>query len=61
MREEYQRELDGLLAKRDKVRARQVDRWRDGSATRARTTSSNAEADRLNERIEWLRSELRKD
>jgi len=58
---EYERkELEQLLAKRDAIRAKQMKRYDDRSATRARTTTSNAEASRLNDRIEWLRSEIKK-
>ncbi|WP_157648685.1 hypothetical protein [Thiobacillus denitrificans] len=53
-----QKELDKLLKKRDELRTKQMSRYHNGSATRARTTTSNAEADRLNERIVWLREQL---
>jgi hypothetical protein len=53
------KELDMLLEKRDRVRAKQIERIRVGAMTRARTTTSNAEADRLNERIVWLREQLK--
>jgi hypothetical protein len=56
---EIQRELDSLISKRDRVRQLQMSRWDNGSATRARTTSSNAEVDRINERIVWLREQLK--
>lgn len=56
-----QQELDAELAKRDRIRERQIARYDNGSATRRRTTTSNAEADRCNERIEWLRAEIRKE
>lgn len=54
-----QKELDALLEKREQVRAKQMERMHNGSATRARTTTSNAEAGRLNERIVWLREQLK--
>ncbi len=53
-----QSELDKLLAKRDAIRAKQLARYDNRSATRARTTTSNAEVDRLNDRIIWLRQEI---
>jgi hypothetical protein len=54
-----QKELTDLLEKREQVRAKQMDRIHRGEMTRARTTTSNAAADRLNERIVWLRKELK--
>ena len=53
-------ELEKEMAKRDRIRQRQLARYSEGSATRRRTTTSNADADRCNERIEWLRSEIRR-
>ena len=53
-------ELEMELAKRSRIRERQMVRYSEGSATRRRTTISNADADRCNERIEWLRSEIRR-
>lgn len=58
--QKLQKELDELLDKRDKIRAKQLNRYRDRSATRARTTTSNANVDRINERIVWIREELKK-
>ena len=55
---ELQKELGELLEKRDKIRANQLARYDSGSATRKRTTTSNAEADRCNDRIIFLRSEI---
>jgi ribosome modulation factor len=55
----YQNELDKLLTKRDRLRQQQMDSYRNGTATRARTTTRNAEADRLNERIVWLREQMK--
>ena len=52
-------ELETLLAKREAIRSKQLERYSVGSATRARTTTSNANADRLNDRIIWLRSEIK--
>lgn len=55
-----EKELADLLEKRDRIRAKQLQRYDDRSATRAKTTTSNADADRLNERIVWLREEIRR-
>lgn len=57
--ETYQKELDQVLAKRDAIRDKQMARYHDRSATRARTTTSNAEADRCNDRIIWLREQIK--
>ena len=60
VKEPFQHELDALLEKRQQIRAKQMERMHNGSATRARTTTSNAEADRINERIVWLREQLKR-
>lgn len=57
---EHAKELEELLARRDALHQRHLSRYDDGSASRARTTTLNAEVGRLNERIEWLRSELKR-
>lgn len=54
-----QEELDALLKKREKIHARIMERFRNHNATRARTTTGNAEVGRLNERIVWLREQLK--
>ena len=59
-RSSIQQELDALIAKREQVRAKQMQRIHNGGMTRARTTTSNAAADRLNERIVWLREQLKR-
>lgn len=56
----WELELDRELAKRALIRERQMARYSEGSATRRRTTTANADADRCNDRIEWLRSEIRR-
>ena len=56
-----QQELDSELAKRDAIRQKQLARYSAGSASRARTTTSNAAADRVNDRIHWLRDEIKKE
>lgn len=53
-------ELEELLQKREAIRAAQMRRMHDGSATRAKTTTSNANVDKVNERIVWLRAEISK-
>lgn len=55
-----QKELDQELTKRDRIREKQFQSRMNGSVTRARTTTSNAEADRCNDRIIHLREELKK-
>lgn len=55
-----EKELEKLLAKRDAMNLRHLARYSDGTATRARTTTHNADVGRLNERIDWLRSEIKK-
>ncbi|MHB1176101.1 MAG: hypothetical protein ACYCZJ_13360 [Sulfuriferula sp.] len=56
--EALQKELAEMLDKRDRIRAKQIERMTVGSATRARTTTSNADASRVNDRIVWLREEI---
>lgn len=56
---ELQRELDQLIAKRDRIRERQMQTFHNGTHTRARTTTSNAQVDQLQERIQWLRDEIK--
>lgn len=58
-RAEMQKELDSLILQRDKIREKQMARFHNGSATRARTTTSNADADRVNERIVEIRERMR--
>ena len=50
-----QKELDGLLAKRDKMREKQMASYRNGTATRARTTTANANVSNLNDEITEIR------
>jgi hypothetical protein len=54
-----QKELDSLLLKRDAIRQKQMARFHEGSATRARTTTGNADADRVNERIISIREQIK--
>lgn len=56
---ELAKELEVLLGKRAAIRAKQVESYAAGAATRAKTTTWNAEADRLNERIVWIREQLK--
>jgi len=54
------KDLEKLLAKRDKIRAKQTAMYANGTHTRAKTTTMNAQADQVNARIVWLREELEK-
>ena len=54
------KELESELAKRDKIRAKQSATYANGTHTRAKTTSYNADADAVNARIVWLREDLEK-
>ena len=56
---ELQKDLDETLAKREQVQMKQMDRIHRGEMTRARTTTSNANVDRLNERIVWARGQIK--
>ena len=56
---DMQKELEALLEKREQVRLKQMERIHSGGMTRARTTTSNAKADLINERIVWLRKEMK--
>lgn len=58
-RTELQKELDALLLKREQIREKQMARFHNGSATRARTTTGNADADRVNDRIVEIRERMR--
>lgn len=54
-----QKELDGLLVKRDKIRAKQMESFHNSSATRAKTTTGNANADRVNDSIIDVRARIK--
>lgn len=56
-----QKELESLLAQREELNARHMNKYRSGVATRAQTTTHNARVSALNERIQWLRNEIKKD
>lgn len=53
------KELGKLLLKRDKIREKQMARYKNHSATRARTTTGNADADRVNDSIMEMRERMR--
>ena len=53
------KELDAALIKRDKIHQKHMARYRDGSATRARTTTCNAEVGRVNDLIISLRDRIK--
>ena len=57
---ELKKELQEQILKREKIREAQMERYHKGTATRRRTTTSNAAADFCNDEIEYLRSEIRK-
>jgi ribosome modulation factor len=54
-----QNKLEKLLQKRDKMNMAHMQRYKDGSATRARTTTYNARSADLNEQIQEVRDELK--
>ena len=54
-----QQELDNLLAKRDQIRAKMMARFHNRSATRAKTTTSNAEVGYVNDKIIEIRNTIR--
>ena len=53
-----QKELDKLLAKRDQMNMKMMDRYHNGSATRARTTTSNANIGHVNDQIIEIRNSI---
>lgn len=59
-RSKEEKELSDLLEKRTALQMRQMGRYRDGTATRARATTNAADTTRINDRIEYLRSEIKK-
>lgn len=59
MTHQLQKELDALLLKRSQIREKQMARFHNGSATRSRTTTGNANADRVNNRIVEIREAMR--
>jgi hypothetical protein len=57
--DELQKELDQLLTMRAAAHEKHMSRYRDGSATRARTTTHSSNVGRINDRIVWLREEIK--
>lgn len=57
---QYHAELEQMIAKREKMHADHMNKYRNGSATRAKTTTHNANVSQINERIQWLRAEIKK-
>ncbi|MDP1771968.1 MAG: JAB domain-containing protein, partial [Methylobacter sp.] len=53
------KELDALLLKREQMRERHMAKYRNGSATRAQTTTHNANVSHLNDQIIELRAEIK--
>lgn len=54
-----QKRLDELLGKREKWQRQHMEKYRNGSATRAQTTTHNARIADLNEQIQELRKEIK--
>jgi GGDEF domain-containing protein len=56
-----QKELDDLLQQRETLRTKHMEKYRNNSATRAQTTTHNARVSDINDRITFLRNELKKE
>lgn len=56
-----QKELDGLLKKREDLQTKHMEKYRNHAATRAQTTTHNAKVSDVNDRIVFLRNELKKN
>ena len=54
-----ERELASIEAKLEKLHKGQMQRYRDGTATRAQTTTYNARVSDLCGRRDWIKAELR--
>tara|TARA_R110000868_G_scaffold129587_2_gene338596 strand:+ start:300 stop:488 length:189 start_codon:yes stop_codon:yes gene_type:complete len=59
MIQKLQAELADIVARQSKMHEKHMQRYRDGTATRAKTTTHNANVGRLQERAVWLRSEIK--
>lgn len=57
---EQAHELEELLAKRCAMQEAHMAKYHNGSASRAQTTTHNARVSQLNERIVFLRAELKR-
>lgn len=58
--QEIRKELEALTAKKDAMYQKHMERYRSRSATRARTTTLNANVSMLNDRITELRAVLKR-
>jgi len=58
--EALKQELAEIVKKQSDMREKHMNKYRNGSATRAQTTTLNANIGRLQERAVWLRSEIKK-
>jgi uncharacterized small protein (DUF1192 family) len=58
--EKLEKELQAELAKRERMQLNHMKKIHAGTHTRASTTTHNANASRVNERIVWLRQELKR-
>lgn len=56
-----QTELNNALARREKMQMAHMNKYRNGSATRAQTTTFNANVTRLNETIIELRAQIKEE
>jgi len=57
---DLQRDLEECLAKIDRLREKQFAAFMKGGHTRATTTTRNANIDKIQERVVWLREEIRR-
>ncbi len=56
-----EKELEKLEAQKDNMHKTHMQKYRDGSATRAQTTTHNARVSQLNDRIQSLKAEIKKE
>jgi len=54
-----EKELAAIVAKQSAMRENHMRKYRNGSATRAQTTTLNANIGRLQERAVWLREQIK--
>ena len=51
-------ELKSEIAKIDRLRSKQLAMYSDGTHTRAKSTTLTARIDTVNDRIQWLKSQI---
>ena len=51
-------ELKSQIAKIDRLRLKQLAMYSDGTHTRAKSTTLTAKIDTVNDRIQWLKSQI---